>query len=345
MRKALARILVGDVREKLATLPDESVHCIITSPPYWGLRDYGVSGQIGLESDFRDYIAIMVEVFRQVKRVLRSDGTCWLNLGDTYKSKELCGIPWRVVFALQENGWHLRQDIIWNKPSTIPESVTDRCTKSHEYLFLLTKSPQYFYDFVAIQETSVSGPSIGRDRSAESYNKCAYPGGDRFSPGAREYGDKRNKRSVWTISTQPFSGAHFAVFPTALVEPCIKAGTSEKGVCSNCGTPWIRYRKRQTMIIARSARTHTLGRTRSSGTVLENNKIETIDWIAACSCKNSEIIPSTVLDPFSGSGTVGLVAGMLHRNSICIELNPEYANMAMNRINRNGGFFWEAGIE
>jgi len=222
----------GDVRDVLPTLDAKSVQCVITSPPYWGLRDYGVKGQIGLEPTPDDYVQTMVKVFREVTRVLRDDGTLWLNMGDSYasspagnfggdmpapadggryrankpkmdygasglKPKDLVGIPWRVAFALQADGWYLRSDIIWHKPNPMPESVTDRPTKSHEYLFLLTKSPRYYYDTDAVREPSV------------------------------EQAAGRNLRSVWTINPQPFSEAHFATFPTALVEPCIKAGSTK----------------------------------------------------------------------------------------------------------------------
>ena len=304
------RILVGDVRDKLADLEDESVHCVVTSPPYWGLRDYGVVGQIGLEPDFRDYIATMVDVFREVRRVLRRDGTLWLNLGDTYatrpygdrhtfdpkyngrvrasgypnrsgpqngvKHKDLLGMPWRVAFALQEDGWWLRQDIIWSKPNPMPESVTDRCTKAHEYLFLLSKSAKYYYDAKAIlencSENSHGSPNVNPGKK----NVVREDGGSlgRWTETDKKNG--RNKRSIWAVATQPFAGAHFAAFPPALVEPCILAGCPVGG---------------------------------------------------------------TVLDPFGGAGTTGLVADRLGRNVILIELNPEYAEMARRRIERDAGLF------
>jgi DNA modification methylase len=243
-------ILNMDAVKGLKTLPDNSINCCVTSPPYWGLRDYGVDGQIGLEDTPDEYVSHIVEVFREVRRVLRDDGTLWLNLGDSYtgvggerpnsglskladnyaprknprnqnrddrgdvprvkrkllakhKQKSLLGIPWRVAFALQEDGWVLRQDIIWHKPNPMPESVTDRCTKAHEYIFLLTKNSKYYYDNDSIKEKSVTTPN-----------------GIPF----------RNKRSVWTVTTKPFKGAHFAVMPQDLVEPCVKAGCPEGGV-------------------------------------------------------------------------------------------------------------------
>ena len=233
-------VLNMDVLEGLRTLPDNSVNCCVTSPPYWGLRDYGHQGQIGLEDTPQEYVTRMVEVFREVRRVLRDDGTLWLNLGDSYcKQKELLGIPWKVAFALQEDGWFLRQDIIWHKPNPMPESVTDRCTKAHEYIFLMTKNSKYYYDNDSIKEKSVTtvnrktlptdeykagktpsevtGKMTNRGGKSLAY---AYPNGIPF----------RNKRSVWTVTTKPFKGAHFAVMPQDLVEPCVKAGCPEGGV-------------------------------------------------------------------------------------------------------------------
>lgn len=223
-------LLVGDVRERLKELPDHSVHCCVTSPPYWGLRDYGKSSQIGLEHSPEEYVAELVAVFREVWRVLRDDGTLWLNLGDSYagnnsrasnngragfgnprdgvferigdglKTKDLVGIPWRVAFALQADGWYLRQDIIWHKPNPLPESVKDRCTKAHEYIFLLSKSPRYYFDNQAIREPTI------------------------------DLQDKRNRRDVWSVPVKPFKGAHFATFPTDLITPCILAGCPDGGI-------------------------------------------------------------------------------------------------------------------
>ena len=327
------RILVGDVRAMLETLPDESVHCVVTSPPYWGLRDYGVDGQLGLEPTPGEYVAKMVEVFREVRRVLRTDGTLWLNLGDSYantgaadsskvggftgdrirnnrkgimdsrprgipsglKPKDLVGIPWRLAFALQADGWWLRQDIIWSKPNPMPESVRDRCTKAHEYIFLLTKSERYWYDAEAISEEATGGDpgnvthkhvaayENGDDKARTKAGLLSYSFKRRTAtegkPGApkqhREdrddiaYYGTRNKRSVWTITTKGFSEAHFATFPPELPEICIKAGCPPGGV---------------------------------------------------------------VLDPFFGAGTTGLVADRLGRDCIGIELNPAYADMARRRI-------------
>lgn len=377
-------VLTGDCRDFLATMADQTYHCCVTSPPYFGLRDYGtgewlggdpscrhkvgeirtgagmtelgahyrgggikatepkpimarhqcphcgavrVDRQIGLESSVDEYVATMVDVFREVRRVLRDDGTLWLNLGDSYasggratyrssksenkgqnvqndmprpkdgpgvKSKDLLGVPWRVAFALQADGWYLRQDIIWHKPNPMPESVRDRCTKAHEYIFLMSKSERYYYDQGAILE-----PSSPNTHARLSQNVQAQIGSARANGGTRQdrpmkavarktaaagsgiknndsfdsamaiMPAQRNKRSVWTVATEAFSEAHFATFPPALIEPCIKAGCPTGG---------------------------------------------------------------TVLDPFGGAGTTGLVADRLGRNAVLFELNPAYAEMARNRI-------------
>ena len=309
MNEFLNTIMVGDVREQLKRLPDNSIDCVVTSPPYWGLRDYGNEGQIGLEESPEEFVANLVEVFNEVKRVLADDGTLWLNLGDSYasdtkgsggktakqitnagsfhtskklnhglKSKDLVGIPWRVAFALQADGWYLRQDIIWAKPNPMPESVKDRCTRSHEYIFLLTKQPRYYYDHEAIKE-----PLANPKRTNFRPGKRAYAEGNteqipgertRRNDGFEKYANgatftNKNKRSVWHVATKPFKGAHFAVYPPKLIEPCILAGCPEGGV---------------------------------------------------------------VLDPFFGSGTTGVVAKEHNRNYVGIELNPEYAKLAQDRL-------------
>ena len=306
----------GDCVGVLREIPSGSVRCCVTSPPYWGLRDYGHDGQIGLEPTPDEYVANMVEVFREVRRVLRDDGTCWVNLGDSYaaggtggasavltlnggrgvgpsekikqgptitrsappglKPKDLVGIPWRVAFALQADGWYLRSDIIWHKPNPMPESVTDRPTKAHEYIFLLSKSARYFYDADAVAEGakdwSSGGPGTG---IKETQHYGAGNGGNSgLASIAQRYKDgdapsTRNARSVWTITTQPFPGSHFAVMPTKLVKPCILAG-SEPG--------------------------------------------------------------DVVLDPFSGAGTVAYVAREYGRRAVGIELNPDYCEIAAKRL-------------
>jgi len=281
-----SRIICGDCVEVLGTLADNSVHCVVTSPPYWGLRDYGVGGQMGLEKTPDEFIAKMVDVFREVRRVLREDGTCWANMGDSYasgkgtcynpgggaysieqdkqkyqldrgnkstlaavglKPKDLCGIPWRLALALQADGWWLRQDIIWQKPNPIPESVTDRCTKAHEYVFLLTKAARYFYDAEAVKEPSVDPESLAGRNKRNDQKFVGQPMSDTRSGFSKIEQGKlyltRNRRSVWTIATEAFAEAHFATFPTTLVEPCVKAGTSEHGCCPVCGAPWVRVVK------------------------------------------------------------------------------------------------------
>lgn len=222
MRTVNYDVIVGDCVTSMKSLDDSTVNTIVTSPPYFGLRDYGVDGQIGLESDPIDYIDSMVAVFREARRVLRDDGTLWLNMGDSYgKGKQLLGIPWRLAFALQADGWILRQDIIWHKPNPMPESVRDRCTKAHEYVFLFSKSQKYFYNAEAIK-TPVKQDWGTRNRSAGKYHNE----GTGLTPhsGLEKSYQTANKRSVWSVSTKPFKGAHFATFPPELIEPCILAG-------------------------------------------------------------------------------------------------------------------------
>ncbi len=332
-------VINGDCRDVLARLPAESVHCVVTSPPYWGLRDYGIGQDaLGLEPTYQLYVEHIVEVFRAVRRVLREDGTLWLNLGDSYaterndhdmggirsyvkgshpgkrgwhggdlKPKNLCGIPWRIAFALQNDGWYLRQDIIWSKPNPMPESVTDRCTKAHEYLFLLSKSARYYFDAEAIKEpvTQSTIDRVSQPTLAQQEGSWRVPGKTNGPMKAVDHGGTRNKRSVWQVATAPFSEAHFATFPPALVEPCIKAGTSERGCCAKCGTPFER--------------------------VISENPIKTLGWRPTCKC-DADVVPPTVLDPFGGAGTTGLVADRLQRNSILIELNPSYVEMARRRV-------------
>ncbi len=267
--KNLCEIIVGDARNVLTGFPDGHFQCVITSPPYWGLRDYGIAGQIGAETDVNDYLQDLVRLFAEVRRVLADDGVLWLNIGDSYtsggrtwrdaddknkgrameyraptpvglKPKDLIGVPWRLALALQSAGWYLRSDIVWNKPNCQPESVKDRPTRSHEYLFLLTKSERYFYDWAAIQEPA-------QDRSQRA----------------------KNRRSVWNVNTEPYPGSHFAVYPRALIRLCVMAG-SRPG--------------------------------------------------------------DRVLDPFFGSGTTGVVCNELGRPSTGIELKPEYASLARERL-------------
>jgi DNA modification methylase len=221
-------VIQGDVREVLKTLDDKSVQCVVTSPPYWGLRDYGVDDQLGLEATPEEFVENMVDVFREVKRVLRNDGTLWLNLGDTFFNKNLLGMPWRVALALQADGWYLRSDIIWNKPNPMPEPVKDRPTKAHEYIFLLTKSAKYYYDAEAIKENGEypAGTKAAKG-SAKRYSTDLV---NSRPPEYKVYDGLRNKRSVWRITTKPYKGAHFATFPEELPETCIKAGTQKGDV-------------------------------------------------------------------------------------------------------------------
>jgi DNA modification methylase len=301
-------IYQGDCLDILPTLEPKSIQCCVTSPPYYGLRDYGCEGQIGLESTPESYVEKLVAVFREVRRVLADDGTLWLNLGDSYngsggagwdyndgglkegqpkypgrnihalKPKDLIGIPWRVAFALQDDGWYLRQDIIWAKPNPMPESVTDRCTKSHEYIFLLTKSARYYYDNEAVKEETLTFDLSNRDRDLTRLNNT--PGRTRMAGLKTNQYEMRNRRSVWSVTTQPYKEAHFATFPEEIPRTCILAG-SKKG--------------------------------------------------------------DTILDPFSGAGTTGVVAEKLNRKYIGIELNPQYTKMAEDRIYNVQPLF--AGLE
>jgi DNA modification methylase len=363
----MIKILHGDCIESLKSLEDQSVNTCITSPPYWGLRDYGTaeweggdedcdhtyhvpspynknfnerwgnpSGnrkqeserhnveykkeckkcgairkdkQLGMEDTPEEFTENLVKVFREVKRVLRDDGTLWLNLGDSYSSggrttttnqslrgdkeygvtrpkpskgikpKDLIGIPWRVAFALQQDGWYLRQDIIWHKPAPMPESVKDRCTKAHEYIFLLSKNKKYYYDNEAIKEDCVSNGVAVSPNKIKAIDSVF---GSRDNIGKFKGSSKRNKRSVWTITTKPFKGAHFATFPKDLIEPCVLAGCPEGG---------------------------------------------------------------TVLDPFGGSGTTGIVAAQHDRNAVLLELNKEYIELAQGRIEKEMGMFAELKVE
>jgi len=376
------------------------VQCCITSPPYWGLRDYGNPGQLGLEKTPDAYVAKLVEVFREVRRVLRDDGTLWLNLGDSYwsdslsrkdpiesmwgnrpgsdlsegrdkipsynkrgglgqrppglKPKDLVGIPWRVAFALQADGWWLRSDIIWHKPNPMPEAVTDRCTKAHEYIFLLTKSAKYFYDAVAIREPASSNPITSARRNRADFGTVGTVAlqGSKFGQSGKGEnsayrGDERNRRSVWTITTQPFKGAHFAVFPETLVEPCLLAGTSERGCCPVCGAPWKRIVERtggrdwhNDKSKAKGIPGEILGeggykRGQSSTPLITPETqvfITTVGWEPSCSCSEHAPVPCRVLDPFAGSGTTGAVAQKYGRDSVLIELNPAYVEIATTRF-------------
>lgn len=304
-----ATLYLGDCLESLKTMPDKSIQMCVTSPPYYGLRDYGVEGQIGLEETPDEYITKLVEIFHEVKRVLKDDGTLWVNIGDSYagsgkgqtkngasdrkvnktkgmnlnvqkpseiglKPKDLIGIPWMLAFALRSDGWYLRQDIIWAKPSPLPESVKDRCTKSHEYIFLLSKSARYYYNSDAICEPTKTKDNIIRQRDITKLNNT--PGRLPMRGLKTNNYNFRNRRDVWTIVTKPYHGAHFAVFPPEIPRLCILAG-SRQG--------------------------------------------------------------DTILDPFAGSGTTGAVAISLYRKAVLCELNTEYAELIKERITNEEAFY------
>ena len=473
------RVLTGDCRAVLATLPDESVHCVVASPPYWGLRDYKVEpsvwggdvdcghewgdeavvrgpaqtqgatsqragrsnveeqrqrdnsqgqfcrhcnawrGVLGLEPSPELHVEHIVEIFRHVRRVLRKDGTLWLNYGDCYanpghykgnpgnhgtigrpriadagdvpqrekrgdglKNKDLLMMPARIALALQADGWWLRSEIVWAKPNPMPESVTDRPTSSHEKMFLLTRSARYFYDAEAVREGNSSPEQLAHNlkyaKVYDAYDERTGPNGT-GQPGntnhtgihSRPGGAGRNLRNVWHIATHPYPEAHFATFPTKLVEPCIKAGTSEKGVCGDCGAPWVREVETTLLPTKKAAKTFVIdGRDQKAdpGDQGSNrqkdghrpghiNVSKTTGWSPSCECvaitdgptgweecsktRPPDTVPAVVLDPFGGSGTVGLVADRLGRDAILIELNPEYADMARVRIAKDAPLLTE----
>jgi len=448
-------ILNGDVLDHLKGLPDCSVQCVVTSPPYWGLRDYGtakweggdpdckhnpqkpdggeradrslplgrggiykdtcgkcgavrIDNQIGLEKTPEEYTQKMVVVFREVKRVLRDDGTLWLNLGDSYvgggrggkeqcgggsfeesrydngmkiglptgkidglKPKDLVGIPWRVAFALQADGWYLRSDIIWSKPNPMPESVTDRPTKAHEYVFLMTKSARYYYDADAIREKG--GDPIGTHRGGSLIKAAKGEIGDPFVSCQNHSGGiesllssgTRNRRTVWEIATQPTPDAHFATFPEALVEPCIKAGTSERGCCAVCGAPWERIVEKgeplesqkkacgadseggyngiswkyENFLHGKTGFSHEKENKQQNASdvkrrILDGMKERISSWQPTCKC-NADTVPCVVLDPFGGSGTTAKVSRRLKRSCILIELNPAYIKITRGKLRLN----------
>lgn len=230
-------LYIGDCIEIMKSMEDGSINCCVTSPPYFGLRDYGVEGQIGLENTPEEYIEKLINVFREVRRILRDDGTLWLNIGDSYgKDKSLIGIPWLLAFALRADGWCLRQDIIWHKPNAMPESVRDRCTKSHEYLFLLSKCSKYFFNHEAFKEDAVSDHPAGNrnHKYSDQYEEEKHHSQiHRTKAGLKALTGvkwtKRNRRTVWSITTKPYKDAHFATFPPGLVQPCILAACPEGG--------------------------------------------------------------------------------------------------------------------
>lgn len=421
-------VLQGDVLDQLRCLGSDLVHCVVTSPPYWGLRDYQVDGQIGLEKTPELYIAKMVEVFREVRRVLRPDGTCWINIGDSYandgkwggetggyqaylptadrartgrskrftglKAKDMVGIPWMLAFALRADGWYLRCDIIWAKPNPMPESVQDRPTKSHEYIFLLTKSADYFYDYVAVQEPS-SGTAHARSAAAAEFPGSGERDEHRRRPGVNPKANgpnsrmvrertpagatnkpnpsasnvrskqnpsfaeavhrlvsTRNKRSVWTVASAPYKGAHYATFPPNLIKPCILAGTSAKGACALCGAPWVRLVEK--LPVEKAEYNGKYSKDDHRGNNLQKALLtaraqggdhdnpfpppKTIGWAQGCQCISAPApVPSVVLDPFAGSFVTCMVAMEFGRHSIGIELNPESCQLGRERCNITPG--------
>lgn len=433
----IVQLYQGDVRQVLSELPVESVHCVVTSPPYWGLRDYGLEplvwggddghghewrehiqpaaegtltptgnsalraahqgttsatmkpkvsafcpcgawrGSLGLEPTIDLYVEHIVEIFREVRRVLRKDGTLWLNMGDSYagsgkgqmgdgshssehgskqgtsagtltgrlptsyadlKPKDLCMMPARVALALQMDGWWLRSDIVWSKPNPMPESVTDRPTRAHEYVFLLTKAATYYYDADAIREpaTQPLGVAALTGQHKVLAEDMGTNGSGASTLGMNQGAAGRNKRSVWEIATEPYPEAHFATFPQKLVEPCILAGTSERGGCPDCGAPRERVIERQAATPSRhgdwkaTGEEHRNDIDRKGG--FYDAKAITTCWRPTCDCGQEQTVPATVLDPFAGSGTVAYVAQRLGRRAIGIDLSAEYLALAEKRM-------------
>jgi DNA modification methylase len=338
------RLYLGDVREVLSKLPAQSVHNVVTSPPYWGLRDYktGSDLELGSERTPEEFVANMVVVFREAHRVLRDDGTLWLNLGDAYLANgNMAGTPWRVALALQADGWILRQDIIWHKPSPMPESVTNRCTKAHEYIFLLTKRKDYYYDAFLISEESntkdLPPRTLGKKQAKTEFDGMISHNED-HSSSVLGRTQRRNKRSVWTVTSQGYEGAHFASFPEKLIEPCILAGTPQY-VCDKCGAPRTRIIERKQLTRERPndyvKRTGEAGTGNSCSNSVAGVDVKTVGWQPTCDCNAGET-SGTVLDPFIGSGTVNVVALRHGRKSIGIDLSEQY--LLNNAIPRIEGF-------
>lgn len=396
------RILVGDVRERLAEIPNESIHCCITSPPYFGLRDYGASGQIGLEASPAAYIETLVSVFREVYRVLRKDGTLWLNLGSSYmgggshqgdkslgnvdvsdsacscgscgicfvylamkalrfKQKDLMLIPDLAVLALQADGWYLRSEITWCKKSCMPESVNNRPTSATEKIFLLTKSSKYFYDADAVRDELSDWSKQALEKGDKWQRKftskdASRQSGDTGTRAGANYGSKinpmgRNMRNFWLLGPEPFPEAHFATFVTEIPRRAILAGTSERGVCRKCNAPWARVTETEKRPGSSPTRNDATSKRYTGALDRKDSDLErshsvsiTIDWSSTCEHGALTPIPATVLDPFFGAGTTGLVADQLGRDCIGIELNPTYAEMARKRIQQDAGMFGNVNI-
>lgn len=315
------QFLQGNSLDVLKTFKDDTFQTVVTSPPYWQQRDYQVNNQIGQEATVEEYVDNIVKVMREVKRTLRKDGTLWLNIGDTYvrndintplRSKNIIGVPWKVAFALQTDGWILRCDIIWSRTNSMPDGVKDRPTHSHEYMFLLTKSEKYYYDYFATLENSenqIKGKQMFGSREQIGTNR-------NDQNRSYEHNGKRNKRSVWTTSVSRFEGSHWATFPVELIEPCILAATSEKGCCPKCKTPWNRILKK--------------GRDENDMPTLTGNL-----WEPGCSCGIERTEACLVLDPFSGASTTGVVCAKNHRDYVAIDVNKEYLELARKRLGSN----------
>ncbi len=365
MKKAYSdewtQMYVGDALACAGALPEKSVHCLVTSPPYHGLRSYLPAGhpdkalELGTEPTVAEYVEKLVAIFRALRPALRDDSTLWVNLGDRFlPNKQMAGVPWRFAFAMQDDGWILRMDNIWSKPSCMPESVTDRPTKSHEYLFLLTKSPRYFYDQEAVREPHTMKPQ--RRVARDTYGSSGVPGKQMvnqakpLSDEPRQFGHPsgRNLRSVWNITTKPFRGSHYAVMPPDLVYLCVKAGTSERGVCSACGAPYVRVVEREDQgwdgsrygerAVAASGGAKTGGTARStlgSSNGKLTGKTSTTGWRPSCS-HDAEPVPATVLDPFMGSGTTAYAARKLGRRSIGFDLDERNLALVEGRLGTQG---------
>jgi DNA modification methylase len=326
-----AMLYLGDVREQLRRLPARSVHTVVTSPPYFNQRDYGndKSLEIGAESTPEEYISTMVEVFREIKRVLRDDGTCWLNLGDKYDGEQLF-IPTRVALALRADGWLVVQDIIWHPPNKMPEPVKGRCTKSHEHIFLMAKSDDYYFDSVAIEEPAKSNGGGSRFGKGNTPDK-AHKSGAQWREYDRVNTPTVNKRDVWIVPTTGYPGAHFAVWSPELITPCILAGTAEYGCCAVCNKPYERIVVREGAVKKdgesgevrdRSFRWSRNGVDSTLDTGIAQRK--TIGWQKTCGCLTCEVELCVVLDPFVGSGTTVATAMQLGRVGVGIDLSETY---------------------
>ena len=316
-------LLNGNSGEVLKNIPDNTFHTVITSPPYWQQRNYFVDGQLGREEIVEEYVDNLVNICKEVKRTLRKDGTFWLNIGDTskksgmkidLKNKNIIGVPWKVGFALQKNNWILRLDIISSKTNTMPDGAKDRPTKSHEYMFFLTKSQKYYYDYYATLEDTKEQPE-----NIQTFGARNQKGTFRHDQHRTfEHYGKRNKRSVWTTSVASYKGGHFATFNPKLIEPCVLAGTSEKGCCIKCSSPWKRILEK-IKIPANNKKGYEV-------------KLISKGWESTCKCNIEETKPCLVLDPFSGMGTTGLVAMNYFQNYVGIEMNNNYLKESRKRL-------------